>query len=89
MDTIKDFNAPIEQMLLLSDVFNTIPYGQLSEAAFTLSTETITTDTRIIYDRQTGAVSYDADGSDTAFSAIQFATLLGRPNVSETNFYII
>ena len=89
VDTITDFAAKTERMFLLEDIFTALPTGTLSQAAFALTTGTTTTDTRIIYNAQTGAVYYDADGSDAAYSAVQFATLLGRPNISETNFVVI
>jgi Ca2+-binding RTX toxin-like protein len=48
--------------------------GALNSNYFKLSSQTLDSDDRIIYNQQTGALFYDADGSG-AGEAIQFAQL--------------
>ncbi len=44
---------------------------------------------RIIYNTETGALSYDADGNKAGgIAAVHFATLTGAPNLSAADFEI-
>ena len=45
--------------------------------------------TYIIYNKSTGALSYDADGSGGHASAIQFATLTNKPVLTAADFHVI
>ena len=44
-------------------------------------------DDYILYDTNTGNLYYDADGSG-AGAAVQFATIIGHPAVSNTDFFV-
>jgi Ca2+-binding RTX toxin-like protein len=60
--------------------------GALSASMFT--TGTPDADDRIIYNADTGALSYDADGSGSG-AAVQFATLAAHLNLTHQDFSII
>ena len=44
---------------------------------------------RLVYNSTTGALYYDADGSGVSFNPIQFATLIGAPNLTFEDFSIL
>ena len=78
IDTIQNFAAGEDRIHLESDIFTGLS-GDLAGALGTL----------LIYNRSTGALSYDADGSGTASAAIQFATLSKNLTLTADNFAII
>ena len=78
IDTIQNFAAGEDRIHLESDIFTGLSSG-LAGALGTL----------LIYNRSTGALSYDADGSGTASAAIQFATLSKNLTLTADNFAII
>ncbi|MFM9936639.1 MAG: calcium-binding protein [Novosphingobium sp.] len=88
IDTISDFTAADDQIILNRTVFSGIAAGQLSSAAFVLGTAATTAESRIIYDAGTGKLFYDADGLGGA-AAIQFATLAGNPALSADYFIAV
>ncbi len=63
---------------LSKSVFAALSGGDLLASAFKdlgVAGAKVDSTDRIIYDHETGAVSYDADGSGTAAKAIQFAVI--------------
>ena len=63
--------------------------GTLAAGAFNTGSAATQADDRIIYDSQTGALLYDADGMG-GVSAVQFATLTGLVGtLTHTDFMII
>ncbi|MDQ6438139.1 Ig-like domain-containing protein [Mesorhizobium sp. LHD-90] len=46
-------------------------------------------DDRIIYNSDTGALVYDADGSGSAFGNIRFATITGSPVLTAADFVVV
>jgi phospholipase/lecithinase/hemolysin len=81
VDTIKDFNARDDTILLDDAIFGGAP-GALAAGAFVIGTGAKQSDDRIIYDPVSHKLYYDADGSG-AGAAIHFATLWG-PNLNLT-----
>ena len=85
IDSIADFEgagAATGDLIRLDDtVFTVLNAGTLATAAFQSGTgNTATTaDARVIYNTSTGALFYDADGSASGSTAVQFATLTGAP----------
>src|SRR5207248_23309 len=70
VDTITDFTVNVDRIVLDHTIFSAVgANGGLFAAAFTSGAETA--DSRIVYDANTGHVSYDADGSGAA-AAVQF-----------------
>jgi serralysin len=73
IDRIYGFRGD-DTILLLGDIFSSIPHGTLSPDAFTEGPAATASSHRIIYNSSTGALLYDADGSGPG-AAIPFATL--------------
>jgi Ca2+-binding RTX toxin-like protein len=91
VDRITDFNVVRDLILLDSLIFaGAGAEGALAAGAFYKSAAGVAYDAadRIIYDSDSGALSYDADGSGEG-AAIQFAQLLTNLNLSAENFVII
>ncbi|HTV68378.1 MAG TPA: calcium-binding protein [Rhizobiaceae bacterium] len=88
-DIIYDFNLGNDTIQLENAIFTKAgPVGALKSAAFALSTATKAADDRIIYNKSTGQLFYDSDGSGAA-AAILFATLQNKPTVTATDFQVI
>ena len=71
---ILDFSVANDTILLDNSVFRGLPNGPLGADAFVTGPEATAASHRIIYNRSTGALSFDADGSG-AGDAIQFGSL--------------
>ena len=90
VDTIADFNPAADRLWLDEDVFAALGAGVLPQDAFYSAngaTSGNDAQDRIVYNRTTGDLYYDADGSGGA-SAILFATLMGAPTISAADFLI-
>ena len=89
VDQIDDFNVAHDVFLLDSLIFTEIVDGVLAFGAFVKSAAGVasSTEDRIIYDTDSGALSYDADGSGL-MEAIQFAQLSANLNLSAENFIV-
>ncbi len=81
IDTLTDFEGGGvgggDTLQLDHAIFTALSVGALGDAAFESGTPSVasTADVRIIYNTSTGAVYYDADGSDVGSDPVQFATL--------------
>ena len=83
-DTITDFSAAAGDRLVLDRaIFTTLNRGgSLSSSAFRAGAGLVSAAAaadRILYDTSSGALRYDADGSGSVYSAVQFATLASAP----------
>ena len=75
VDTIVDFNTATDSIHLSSTIFTALTSkGTLSTAALETGTAASDAFDRIVFDRSTGALFYDADGTGPVASR-QFATL--------------
>jgi Ca2+-binding RTX toxin-like protein len=91
IDRISDFNVANDVILLDNLIFTAIGgNGALALGAFYKSAAGIANaaDDRIIYDTDSGALSYDADGSG-GDDAVQFAQLRANLNLSALDFFVI
>lgn len=89
VDRITDFSVPADTIRLENSVFRSLTAaGGLSEAAFRISSEAGDASDRIIYDRVTGALSYDADGRG-GVAAIRFATLSTGLMLASADFVVV
>lgn len=88
IDTITDFSPVDDTIYLENAIFTNLPTGRLKATAFHISTAAHDATDQIIYDAQTGALYYDADGIGGA-SAQQFAQLTGGLALTNTDFYVI
>ncbi|KQT49981.1 hypothetical protein ASG52_07825 [Methylobacterium sp. Leaf456] len=93
VDRITDFSSLADTIRLENAIFRGLATGQLAESAFKdLSKGAIDADDRILYDRKTGQLSYDADGKG-GVKAVAFAVLDAidgeRPYVAAHDFLIV
>jgi Ca2+-binding RTX toxin-like protein len=88
LDTILDFAPGEDKILLDNAVFSGLGEGALGLAAFIVGTRSRLPGNRIVYDQETGALYYDADGFG-GDPAVQFATLANRPALTGADFLVI
>lgn len=89
LDKVTDFKVVDDTVQLAKGVFRAIAKkGVLAKDAFYAGVKAHDTDDRVIYNKKTGAVFYDADGSG-AKEAIQIATLSKNLKMTEKDFFII
>jgi len=91
VDWIKDFMVADDTILLDNLIFTNVGAdGALASGAFHGSAAGMAQDAddRIIYDTDSGALSYDADGTG-AVAAVQYAQLGTNLNLSAENFIVI
>ena len=90
VDRIVAFSTRDDRIALDSDIFTAlVGSSKLSSAAFYIGSSAKAADDRIIYNKSTGALSYDADGIGTAAAAIKFATLDKNLKLSAADFLIV
>jgi serralysin len=88
VDRIADFKVVDDTIQLDDAVFKGVKTGQLSQAAFYAGSAAHDADDRIIYNANTGALSYDADGNGSG-AAVQFATLNPGLSLTSADFYVV
>jgi Ca2+-binding RTX toxin-like protein len=90
IDTLYEYSATHDTILLENAIFTSLGRpGRLAAGAFNLGTAATDADDRIIYNTDTGALLYDADGVG-GVAAVQFAQLTGVTGIiSNTEFLII
>lgn len=89
IDKVKDFEVRYDTIQLDDDVFKKVgAIGDLAASAFTIGTQALDASDRIIYNKSTGALYYDADGNGSG-AAVQFATLGTNLALTASNFDII
>src|SRR5690606_22699953 len=92
VDIIQDFESGTDQIELNDAFFSALgPLGELSPSSFASNTAGLAgdADDRIVYNSSNGRLMYDADGSDTMYAAIHFATLTGAPLIQSTDLYVV
>ncbi len=92
IDHIVDFSAADDTIRLDQTIFSTLGLGTLSAGAYKdigVAGAVVDSTDRILYDHNTGALYYDADGSGTA-GRIQFAILDNKPAVlTNADFFVV
>jgi VCBS repeat-containing protein len=88
---IADFAAGTDKVHLDDAIFTALTtLGALDANAFKdTAAGAKDADDRIIYNSDTGALAYDADGSGTAFANIRFATITGSPLLTAADFVVV
>jgi serralysin len=91
VDIIADFSAAADTVQLDNAVFTKLTVtGALAASAFKdIAIAVKDTNDRIIYNSDTGALYYDADGSGSAFGNVKFAALTGSPVLTAADFVVI
>jgi Ca2+-binding RTX toxin-like protein len=89
LDTITDFNVPADTIRLEGSIFTGIGNGKLSRAEFHASNSGNARDAsdRIIYEKDTGRLFWDADGKG-GDAKVLFADLASGLNLSHKDFFI-
>jgi Ca2+-binding RTX toxin-like protein len=88
-DTISDFDAATDTILLEADLFSDDgDLGALLEAAFGEGTAATTAEQRILYDQDSGTLYFDADGSG-AIDPVVFARLTGGTVLDHNDFTLV
>ncbi len=89
VDIIVDFNPTDDTISLGNEIFTKLTKaGKLSSSFFRLGEKAVDSNDYIIYDRKTGFVSYDADGSGSK-AAIHFATIENKAKLTAADFLVI
>ena len=91
LDSIGDFaNAAgnNDSFRLDEAIFTALALGALDPLSFRNGAAAADGNDFIVYDRATGALSYDADGNGAGL-AVQFATLLNKPLLTASDFSVI
>lgn len=88
VDTIADFSVVDDTILLARSAFPALALGGLPAAAFHLGTAAQTTSHRIVYDRATGDIYYDPDGSGAAARTL-FARVTAGLGLTSADFTIV
>ena len=74
IDRVTDFAVGVDQLRLDDAVFVGLVRGRLANTAFEVGTAATSAKDRLIYNDQTGALFFDADGTG-AGAQVRFATL--------------
>ncbi|WP_264051647.1 M10 family metallopeptidase C-terminal domain-containing protein [Methylobacterium flocculans] len=90
VDRITDFVVVDDTIRLDASVITALTAGAVSADAFkeTSAGGAIDASDRILYNKATGALSYDADGSSTASSAVEFAILDNKAILTAADFIV-
>jgi Ca2+-binding RTX toxin-like protein len=89
VDVVSDFNVDDDTILLDQDIFSTgLGLGEISAGEFVIGTQALDGNDRIIYDPNTGALSYDNDSAG-GNAAVQFATLSPGLALTYLDFLIV
>ena len=92
IDHIVDFSTTADTIRLDQTIFSTLGIGALNIDAFKdigVAGAVVDSTDRILYDHNTGALYYDADGSGTA-ARIQFAVLDNKPTtLTHAGFFVV
>ncbi len=86
-DRIKDFRSGRDTIELDADVFSALPRGVLDAAMLRAGKSAVDGNDHILYERASGALRYDADGSGEG-DAVIIAILAGRPTVTHDDIVV-
>ncbi len=87
VDRILDFRSVDDVFRLDSSVFDGLLAGALGAESFVIGTAAVDGNDRIVYDKDSGALLFDADGNGGA-AAIRFATVTGGISVTAEDFLV-
>lgn len=87
-DRITDFSAVDDRILLENAVFTRLAAGGLAASQFVLGTQAQDANDRIIYQRATGTLWYDRDGTGGA-AKVAFADLADGTALTAADFLVI
>jgi Alginate lyase/RTX calcium-binding nonapeptide repeat (4 copies) len=89
VDRITDFNVADDTIRLNDNIFTKlIDDGELRSSWFRVGEKALDANDYIVYNKSTGALSYDADGSGSG-AAVQFATIDNKVALTYHDFIVI
>lgn len=89
VDTITDFKPADDTIMFDNRIFTKVGRdGWLSKAAFWVGSKAHDSSDRIIYNKKTGALLYDPDGTGSA-AAIKVAQLKAGLAITKADFYVL
>ncbi len=88
VDKITDFSVGDDTVWLENSVFTALATGTLAAGAFYVGTAAHDASDRIIYNKTTGALTYDSNGN-AAGGAVQFATLSTNLALTNADFMVV
>jgi serralysin len=89
VDKVTDFVVKDDTIYLDNSVFKKVGSdGALKKSAFWAGAEAHDKSDRIIYDKKSGALYYDADGTGSA-AQVKFAQLSKNLKLTSKDFYVI
>jgi Ca2+-binding RTX toxin-like protein len=88
IDKIVDYNVRDDTIYLAKSAFAKLKKGHLSKDAFWIGAKAHDANDKIIYNKATGALFYDPDGSGAA-KAVQFATLSKKLALTHLDFFTV
>jgi len=88
VDTVRDFSSGSDKIGLASDVFAGVTDGGILAGEFVLGTAAADADDRLIYDRASGRMFYDPDGTG-ASNATLFAQFAAGTLVTVGDFVVV
>jgi Ca2+-binding RTX toxin-like protein len=93
VDRLKKFESGKDKLYLDDDIFSTITPGKVTSAEFHKGTAAVDADDRIIYDKKSGALYYDPDGTgvlaQTEFAHLDKGAKLKASDLTAGEFSII
>lgn len=87
MDWILDFRSAEDEIRLDSAVFSGLVAGAMDSGAFVLGKSALDADDRVIYNKNSGALMFDADGAG-GLAAVKFAMLTCGTSITAADFFI-
>jgi Ca2+-binding RTX toxin-like protein len=87
-DEIVDFDVTHDAIHLDATIFTALAVGSLSAGALRIGSKATDSNDRIIYNNETGILSYDADGSGNGAS-VQIARLAADLKMAASNFHVV
>ena len=89
IDHIRDFSAVDDTIVLSSKIFTALMSGTLSAGLFKdIAAAKVDASDRLLYNSDTGALYYDADGSG-GVKAVQFAHLDNKAAIASADFFVV
>ncbi len=87
VDTLTDFNVAADTIHLENAVFTGLPTGALAADAFHTGAAAADAEDRIVYNKTTGALIFDANGNALG-GAVQFAKLTAGLAMTNADFFV-
>ncbi|MGA0530921.1 M10 family metallopeptidase C-terminal domain-containing protein [Hansschlegelia sp. KR7-227] len=88
IDRITDFAIGVDEIELTARFFPELSKGALAASAFAIGEIASDAADRILYDRESGGLFFDRDGTADAYDPLQFALLSANLNLKFSDFVV-